>query len=322
MDIGATWLSCRVPMADGQTREVILGCPKAEDYAAQSAYMGATTGRVANRIANARFTRDGVTTLLSTATPPHHLHGGPVGFDRRRWTIVNKSSTTACLQLISDDGDQGYPGELTVTLDVTLSEARKITLEIFATTTRETPVSISQHTYFNLDSRHHDVRQHKLQINASHYLPVDHDLIPLDALVAVDEPSHRAFDFREAKTIAADWMRDHQQQITHGYDHAYLLALHDGSVCQRAANLIAADGQLSMSIATTMPALQLYTGQYLAGITGRDGSTYLTCNGVALEPTYLPDSPNHPEWPQPSCWLQPEQLYRHRIEYDFVVHDE
>jgi aldose 1-epimerase len=321
MDVGATWLSCRVPMADGQTREVILGCPHATDYTAQTARMGAMTGRVANRIANARYTRDGITTLLSTDAPPHQLHGGPVGFDQRRWTIVNQSSTHARLQLISADGDQGFPGELTVTLDVTLSQGRKITLEILATTTRETPVSISQHAYFNLDRHHHDVRQHRLQINAAHYLPVDSELIPLGALVAVDESAHRAFDFRVPKTIAADWMCNPQQQIARGYDHAYLLAAHDGSVCQPAATLVAADGQLSMLIATTMPALQLYTGQYLAGITGRDGSTYSACNGVALEPSYLPDSPNHPEWPQPSCWLSPMQLYRHRIEYDFVVHE-
>jgi aldose 1-epimerase len=317
MDVGATWLSCLVPMADGQTREVILGCSRVSDYAAQDAYMGAMIGRVANRIANARFTHDGVTTLLSTNTPPHQLHGGPVGFDKRRWTMVNQSSASVRLQLISVDGDQGFPGELTVTLDVTLSDARQITLDILASTTRKTPVSISQHAYFNLDRKHDDVRQHQLQINASQFLPVDDELIPLGQLMAVDQAEYRAFDFRLVKKMSTDWLRDAQQQIAGGYDHAYLLAAHDGSVCQHAATLIAADGQLSMRIATTMPALQLYTGQYLAGITGRDGLAYRACSGVALEPTYLPDSANHPEWPEPSCWLQPKQLYRHRIEYEF-----
>ena len=321
MDVGATWLSCRVPMLHGQTREVILGCPTANDYAAQDAYMGAMIGRVANRIANARYTRNGLTTLLSTDTPPHQLHGGRVGFDRRRWTIVDQAQTHVRLQLISADGDQGYPGELTVTLDVALTAARQITLDISATTTRDTPVSISQHAYFNLDNHHDDVREHQLQINASQFLPVDDELIPLGQLMAVDQAEYRAFDFRQVKKISTDWLRDAQQKIARGYDHAYLLDAHIDGVCQQAATLSATDGQLTMTIATTMPALQLYTGQYLVGITGRDGLAYQACHGVALEPTYLPDSPNHPEWPQPSCWLQPMQIYRHRIQYDFDVRE-
>jgi len=321
MDIGATWLSCRVPLPHGKTRDVILGCPSAADYGKQNAYMGAMTGRVANRIANARYTRNGVTTLLHTNTPPHQLHGGSMGFDKRRWTILNQTSTAARLQLISADGDQGFPGELNVTVDMALSAPRRISLTISATSRRETPVSISQHAYFNLDNYHHDVRQHQLQINAAHYLPVDHGLIPLGSLAAVDDlgSTRHAFDYRAPKVIGTDWMRDPQQQIARGYDHAFLLAPNDGKMCQQAATLTAADGQLSMTIATTMPALQLYTGHYLAGIIGRDGFPYSAYAGVALEPSFLPDSPNHPEWPQPSCWLAPKQLYRHRIVYDFMV---
>ena len=199
MDIGATWLSCRVPMQAEQSREVILGCPSANDYANQPAYIGAMIGRVANRIANSQYTHHGITTRLATAAPPHQLHGGPVGFDKRRWTIENQTPSTVRLQLISADGDQGFPGQLTVTLDVALSAARQITLTILATSTRETPVSISQHAYFNLDIDHQDVRQHQLQINATHYLPVDADLIPLGKLLSFNNNAHSAFDFRTPK---------------------------------------------------------------------------------------------------------------------------
>ncbi len=320
MDIGAAWLSCRVPLSQSHTREVILGCATLADYSKQNAYLGAMIGRVANRIANARFVRNGVTTILSTATPPHQLHGGPVGFDKRIWTIQAQSATHVRFQLVSADGDQGFPGELTVTLDVTLSGPAQITLDITATTTRETPISISQHAYFNLDEVHGDVRQHHLQINAAHFLQVDAALIPLGYLTSLDEAQYYLFDFRHSKMIATHLMCEQLLQRAGSFDHAFLLPQQDRYDCQQAATLTSNDGILSMTLSSTMPALHLYTGQFLEGVKARDGSVYRAFNGVALEPSFLPNSSNHSEWPQPSCWLLPEQIYRHRMRYDFGVH--
>lgn len=316
MDVGATWLSCRVPLADGTPREVLLGCPRPEDYAHQTAYLGATIGRYANRIGGARITRGGRSWSLasSPAGSPHQLHGGPDGFDKRRWEVASRSATEASFALVSPPGDQGYPGRLEARATYRIAGPREVEIDLEARVDAPCPVGLTNHAYFNLDAQHADVRAHRLRIAAGRYVPVDAALIPLGALAEVAGTS---FDFREAKTLAQDWLADDQQRAGAGYDHGFLLDPACAGMRAPAAVLEAADGSLRMSVYTTLPALQFYGGQYLAGIAGRDGAPYPACAGVALEPEFLPDSPNHPEWPQPDCWLQPGQVFRHRIRYAF-----
>lgn len=176
------------------------------------------------------------------------------------------------------------------------------------------PVCITNHSYFNLDGMASDVRDHRLRIAAPQYLPVDDALIPLGPLAEVDGTG---FDFREAKTLRADWLRDAQQRAGGGYDHAFLL---DGSCHDMGApavELHSRDGALRMSLATTLPAVQLYAGQYLHEVPLALDRHFASCSGMALEPQFLPDSPNHPEWPQPSCWFGPDRPYRHLTRYRF-----
>lgn len=321
MDMGATWLSCRVPMDDEETREVILGCPTMADYAEQNAYMGAVIGRVANRIAHGEFTHHDRRYVLSRASGQwHHLHGGVDGFDRRRWHINSLQADSVELQLYSEDGDQGYPGALTVTLRVILSAARQIIMTIDAVTTADTPLSLTHHPYFNLDAVVSDARMQRLQIAATHVLDINADLIPTGALLSLaDDSSTADRDFRHPKTIMADWLGSDQQLLAGGYDHAYLLTKSQPSFVNEAAALWSADGRLKLTVSTDMPALHFYAGQYLNSTIGRDGAAYSACAGIALEPEFLPDAVNHPEWPQPSCWIKTGELVRHIIQYDFTV---
>jgi len=314
MDWGATLLSCRVPMKDGSVRETLLGCETPEDYLIQSAYLGATVGRYANRIANSEFSRDGVTVNVTANQGAHQLHGGPDGFDKRRWRIVRQNDHEVLYTLDSQDGDQGYPGELRATARYALTEDNCITVEFRAKTSKPCPVNLTNHAYFNLDGKQNDIRQHRLQLLADSYLPVDSDGIPQAGLKDVEGTS---FDFRSAKTIADDFLSDNDQVLVKGYDHAFLLQA-QGDASQPAAHLWSSDNKLQMTVFTTAPALQFYSGNYLDGTPAREQGSYSAYQGLALESEFLPDSPNHPEWPQPDCWLQPDDEYLSITEYEFI----
>lgn len=307
MDWGATWLSCRV-IVDGAEREVLLGCSQLSDYFTQTAYLGATVGRYANRIGYSQFSRNGRVYRLLPTQGEHQLHGGPDAFDRRRWYILEQSAEHVVLGIDSPDGDQGFPGNLKATVCYRLQADARVSMEYTATVDAPCPVNLTNHAYFNLDGAATDVRQHTLQINAHHYLPIDEGLIPLGGLSGVEGNS---FDFTQPKRIARDFLTDAQQQIAHGYDHSYLLDPECRDMTRVAATTVSGDGCLLMDLYTTKPALQFYSGNFLAGVPSRDGGSYAANQGLALETQFLPDSPNHPEWPQPDCWLQPGETYRY-----------
>ena len=307
MDWGATWLSCRVSVGGGE-REVLLGCARLHDYFSQTAYLGATIGRFANRIAAARFARAGRDYALRPNEGENQLHGGPQGFDRRRWGIVEQSTEHVLFGIESADGDQGFPGNLAATVGYRLQDSARIRMDYTANVDAPCPVNFTNHAYFNLDGAATDARGHSLQIAAQHFLPVDGQSIPLGALAPVADTG---FDFTQSKPIGQDFLRDAQQQLVRGYDHAYLLDEECHGMARAAATLISADGSLAMDLFTTQPAMQLYSGNYLGGVPARSGGVYAACAGVALEMQFLPDSPNHPEWPQPDCWLTPGKTYQH-----------
>jgi aldose 1-epimerase len=312
---GATWMSCDVPVGPAGRRDVILRRAASDD----KSFLGSTIGRYANRIAHGRIQWQGKQWQLALrAGSPHHLHGGPGGFHARMWEAQQPSATEARFTLVSPEGDQGYPGEVHAQVTYRLVDPMTIEMDMRATTTAPTPLALTNHAYFNLDGHAAghmgDVRRHALQVQASRFTPVDRELIPLGPLAAVDRTG---FDFRGGKTIQADWLKDDQQQSSQGYDHAFLLDDACAQMRTPAARLTSSAADLRMTIATTMPALQFYSGQYLAGTAAPEGPCYPACCAVALEPGFLPDSPNHPEWPQPSCWLQPGELYAHTIRYSF-----
>ncbi|GAA3882658.1 MULTISPECIES: galactose-1-epimerase [Gibbsiella] len=313
MDWGATWLSTVLPLKSGERRELLLGCPSPADYPHQGAYLGATIGRYANRIALAQLQIDGKTHPLAANQGQHQLHGGQAGFHARRWQASQQDAQQVTYRLHSKNGDQGFPGNLDAQVTYRLTAANRVEIAFWAQSDRPCPVNLTNHAYFNLDGAGTDARKQRLQLFADRYLPVDSDGIPRAALTAVDGTG---MDFRQPKTLLRDFLHDRDQQRVKGYDHAYLLR-QPGALADPCAHLWAADNKVQMSMFTSAPAVQLYSGNFLAGTPARDGGSYTNYAGIALESEFLPDSPNHPEWPQPDCWLQPGQTYRSATHYQF-----
>ena len=306
IDWGATWVSCRVPVA-GVEREVLLGHATLADYFRQQGYLGVTVGRFANRIGQARIERDGRVFQLAANQGAHQLHGGPGGLSTRRWRIVEQGQAHVVFGIESPDGDQGYPGNLAATVCYRLEDGLRISMEYTATVDAPCPVNFTNHAYFNLDGAATDVREHVLQIAAHEYLPTDEDMIPLGKLAPV---AGTGFVFNVAKKIGADFLGDAQQKTALGYDHAFQLDPACRGMKAVAVSVVSGDGRLAMDLLTTKPAMQFYSGNHLAGISARDGGSYRPHQGLALETEFLPDCPNHPEWPEADCWLVPGEIYK------------
>jgi aldose 1-epimerase len=327
MDIGATWLSCIIPIADEQ-REVLLGVATMADFKKHVTYLGATVGRYANRIAQGQFEIDGQQFQTETNHAGNTLHGGLNGFDKRRWNIDNASENSVQFSLVSPDGDQGFPGKLAVSVCYHLTELNQVKICYKATTDKATPVNLTNHAYFNLLGAESsaDCKNHLLCINAQYYLPSNDLGIPLGELAPVENSS---FDFRQPKTIDQDLLSDNQQKRVKGYDHSYLL---DEKAQQGkcAAEVSSADNQLILRVFTDKPALHLYSGNWLSGTPNRifkedeiggKSKEYADYAGLALETQFLPDSPNHPEWQQSCPILQIGQEYNYQTIYQFIVND-
>ena len=310
-DWGATWTSCCVPV-NGELREVLLGC-KLEEYPIQQAYLGVSVGRYANRIANAQFTLNDKTVTLTANQGKHQLHGGVNGFDKRRWALEKCGENFVCFSLHSVDGDQGFPGNVDMTVTYTLTEENSVKIEYAGKSDQDTPLNLTNHAYFNLNDAQYgkDVREHLLQLNADYFLPVDSEGIPNAPLKAVDGTS---FDFRREKSIGADFLKE-EQQLTKGYDHSFLLS---GEPQKTAAILTALDRSLRLEISTSQRALQVYTGNYLGGTPNRNGGEYADYAGVALETQALPDTPNHPEWQYYGGITKAMEAYCHWTKFKFV----
>lgn len=315
MDIGATWLSCLLPLACGERREVLLGVGTMADFERQPSYMGVTVGRYANRIANGLFTIDGQVHKVSVNQAGNCLHGGAIGFNKRRWQLLEQQSDKVVFGLSSADGDQGFPGKLDVQLRYQLHDDGRFDIEYTAHCDKPTPVNLTNHAYFNLNGAggELDARAHQLQIKADYYLPTNEVGIPLGDLACVEGTG---FDFRSNKSIARDLLVDEQQKAAKGYDHSYWFDSQRDTT-KSVARLTSQDQQVSLSVITDKPAMQLYCGNWLAGTPSRTGIDYEDYSGIALETQFLPDSPNHSEWPQPSVILRPDEEYRYQTTYHF-----
>lgn len=312
MDWGATWLSCLVPIDQHSAREVLLRSPNLKQHLRQKAYLGGTVGRYANRIHNATYVEFAGTkstpVALSANDDGNSLHGGPCGFDARRWQVESFSSSKVVFGLVSEDGDQGFPGRLEVRACYELSNDNAVTASFEATTDKPCPVNLTNHAYFNLAARHDSVLTHQLDIQAAQYLPVLESGVPVAGLSPV---VGTRFDFRVSRSIS-------EQESGAEYDHAFLLDTGLITAGKPIARLLAPDRRLQLEIATTKPALQVYTGNGLDGTLGVTGEPYSAHAGIALETEFLPDSPNHPEWPHASSILLPGQTYAHQTTFLFT----
>ncbi len=318
MDIGATWLSARVPVA-GKPREVLLRANDIQSHLEQTAYLGAIVGRVGNRIAKGQFELNGQQYLLPINNGENSLHGGEVGFDKQRWHIKAQGSQSVTFSLLSVDGDQGYPGNMQVEVEYRLTDDNQVVIRYFATTDKDCPINLTNHAYFNLggEGSGWSAKDHGLQMCAQYYLPTNTQLIPTGELKATQGTS---FDFSQMKKIGADFLTDDDQDIASGYDHAVVFEPERCDGKQVVAQLMSPNDDLLMQVFTTKPAMQFYSGNFLAGTNGAS-KPYPNYYGVALETQFLPDAPNHPEWVDLNLGesiLKVGKTYQHQTSYKFI----
>ncbi|MGQ9592175.1 MAG: aldose epimerase family protein [Planctomycetota bacterium] len=318
---GGTVVSVRVPDRAGKTGDVVLGFSTLAEYEAKSPYFGCIVGRYGNRIANGKFSLDGVEHTLATNDQPGgvpcHLHGGKVGFDKKVWQAdpVRKSGARGLrLRHRSPDGDEGYPGNLDVAVTYWLTDANELRIEYEARTDQATPVNLTNHSYFNLKGEGEgDVNGHVLKIAASRFTPVTKGLIPTGELRPVEGTP---FDFREPRSIGERLgAEDEQLAFGGGYDHNFALDKEPGAFALTASAYEPATGR-TLEVWTTEPGIQFYGGNFLDGtLAGKSGRTYAHRGGFCLETQHFPDSPNQPRFP--STILRPGETYRSATAYKF-----
>jgi aldose 1-epimerase len=320
IDYGGIILSIEVPDREGVLGDIALGYDTLDAYVAETPYFGAIIGRYGNRIGGANFTIDGTAYPLAANNDPNHLHGGEVGFDKVLWqseTFEEQDAVGVIFHYVSADGEEGYPGELDVTVTYTLTDGDELIFDYLATTTAATPVNLTQHTYFNLAGHSSgDVLAHELTVNADHFTPVNATLIPTGELAPVDGTP---FDFRDPVALGQRIGRDDEQLgFGGGYDHNFVVqrrGVSEGDQALAARVYDPMSGRV-MEVSTAEPGVQLYSGNFLDGtLIGKDGVAYGHRAGFCLETQHFPDSPNQPEFP--STILQPGETYRTRTVYAF-----
>jgi aldose 1-epimerase len=302
MTYGATLVSLEVPDRTGKLGDIVLGYEALDGYIKNSPYFGSIVGRYGNRIAKGRFTLDGATYQLATNNGENHLHGGIKGFDKVVWKaepVREAGAVGVKFSYLSTDGEEGYPGNLAVTVVYSLTNANELRISYEATADKATPVNLTHHSYFNLAGGG-DVLGHELTINAEGYTPVDAGLIPTGEIRPVkDSP----FDFTTPHSIG-----ERIAQVEGGYDHNFVLR-GGGGMMDLAVRVYEPKSGRIMEISTTEPGLQFYSGNFLDGtITGKGGKAYLKHCGFCLETQHFPDSPNKPNFP--STILRPGAVYK------------
>ena len=313
---GGTVVTLKVPDRNGKPDDVVLGYDKLEDYAAGKAYFGAIIGRYANRIAHAQFSLNGTTYTLAKNDGDNHLHGG---FNKRVWTAKDVSSSAGhALELtyLSKDGEEGFPGNLSVKVVYTVTEQNELKIDYSATTDKDTVLNLTNHCYFNLAGQGNgDILQHQLMIRADRFTPVDANLIPTGELRSV---KGTPFDFTTATAIGARIDRDDQQlKLGRGYDHDWVLNRDVSGALTLAAQAYEPRSGRLLEVSTTEPGLQFYTGNFLDGIRGKQGQVYNRRYAFCLETQHFPDSPNHPNFP--STVLKPGQHFQTTTVYRFAT---
>lgn len=286
--------------------DVALGFDSVSDYAASKTYAGATVGRVANRIAKGRFSLGGRQYVLAVNNGENHLHGGEHGFDDKPFELIEKDDESITLAYTSIDGEEGYPGTLTLRVKFTVKDGA-LGIAFSAASDADTLWSPTNHTYFNLDGDAETCLDNVLTINADRYTPTDGGLIPTGEILTVDGTP---FDFRKPTEIGARFGAA-ELKATDGYDHNYVLG--------RGGCAAVAYGKktgVEMTLFTDLPCMQLYTGGSLGGCKGKHDARYGKWAGFCLEPQYAPDAVNHDEFQKPL--LEKGKIKKHCIEYKFL----
>lgn len=311
INYGGTITRILVPDRKGRAEDVVLGFESLKDYELPSnPHFGSITGRFANRIAGGRFELDGKSYQLPLNNNGNTLHGGISGFDKKIWDASVLPDGRLRLSYLSEDGEEGFPGNCRVDVYYSLTDQNEVRLEYTATTDKATPFNITNHSYFNLSAGRDDtVLGHEIAINAEAYLPVDSGFIPVGELASLKDTE---MDFRQQRLIGTYV----HNIIGGGYDHNYVLDKTSPGQPELAANVYHGPSGRVLETFTTEPGMQFYTGNFLTGsITGKNGTVYGKHAGFCLEAQHFPDSPNRPAFPD--TILRPGETYQQTTIYKF-----
>lgn len=318
-DYGAKLVSLEVPDRNGKLADVILGYTTLNQYLTGDQYFGATVGRYANRIAKGKFSLEGKEYQLALNNGINHLHGGPKGFQSLIWKseiVTQNAYPSLKFNIVSPDGDEGYPGNLNIEVIYTWKDDNCLSIEYKATTDQTTIINLTHHSLFNLKGEGHgSILDHVLTINADGFTPVDSTLIPTGEIRPVTETP---MDFRTPYRIGERIESDYEQIVKgKGYDHNWVLNK-KGDELSLAAELYEPESGRVMAVMTTEPGIQFYSGNFLDGSQiGKIKSPYKFREGLALETQHFPDSPNHGEFP--SVILKKGETYKQITEYRFSI---
>lgn len=317
INYGAKIVSLSIPDKTGKLTDVVLGHNNLAEYLnSEEPYFGAVCGRTGNRIAKGQFSLDGVTYKLAINNGPNNLHGGLKGFNAVVWDAVQTDNQTIELTYLSKDGEEGFPGNLSVKITYKLTDDNSLDITYEAITDKATILNLTNHSYFNLSGEgDSSVNDHILTIQASHYLPTDDTAIPYGKPEPV---KGTPFDFTTSHTIGERIDNDFEQlHFGKGYDHTFVLDKKDGEMAL-AVECYSPKSGIEMKIYTTEPGVQVYTGNWMSGnFEGKHGHRYPARAAVCFETQHFPDSINKPEYP--SVILRPGEVFKSKTSHQFSV---
>lgn len=320
INYGGIIISISTPDREGQLGDVVLGFDSLEPYLSEHPFFGALVGRFANRIAHARFTLDGVEYSLAQNNGANALHGGNQGFDKVIWdaeSFESDHSLGVTLRYLSEDGEEGYPGNLATQVTYSVNNQNELRIDYLATTDQATIVNLTNHSYFNLKGEG-SILDHVVTLNADYFTPTDETLIPTGEIRSVE---NTPMDFRCATRIGdrIDW-DDEPLRLAGGYDHNWVLNKAEEGELSHCATVTEPTSGRCLEVHTTQPGIQFYTGNMMPEETvGKGGRIYPRRSGLCLETQTFPDAPNHPHFP--SAVLQPGEKYEQTTIFRFGVEE-
>lgn len=317
-NFGATVVSLTVPDSRGRMADVVLGYDDLQSYVEDTFYLGSIQGRFANRIAGGSFSINGTQYTLARNNNGNHLHGGIRGFNKVVWTAARSTAANGArlkLTYLSRDGEEGYPGNLRVTVTYTLTEENALRIDYLASTDRDTVLNLTNHSYFNLaGAGEGDILDHELKLNSTRFLPTNDTSIPTGELRQVQGTP---LDFTRRTRIGTRIdSNEEQMRFAAGYDHNHVISKQPAALALAAEVYEPKTGRV-MQVLTTEPGVQFYTGNFLNDVRGKAGKTYQRREALCLEAQHYPDSPNKPRFP--STLLRADATYRQTTVYKFSI---
>ena len=316
---GGIITSIKVPDKNGNLIDVALGFNNLEPYLEGHPYFGAIVGRYANRIDNGKFTIDNTDYNLAVNNNGTSLHGGLKGFDKVNWRVLSydlENKRFLKLNYLSEDMEEGYPGNLNVNVTYTLSDDNELSVEYNANTDKTTVLNLTQHSYFNLSGESSgDILDHILELNADYFLPVNNKIIPTGEKRPV---AGTPFDFKNRKKIGRDlYKEDDQLLLGNGYDHCWVLNDYNKGV-RKISEVISEESMIKMEVFSDLPGVQLYIGNFLDGsLKSKKGMNYIKRSGLCLETQFFPNSPNTEKFP--STFLEPGEEFYSKTSFKFSI---